>query len=83
MSNHSELLTGVSAEELEALADGVLVPASQTRLTELLAQNAAGNLSTEGGVELDRLLNRVDQLAILKARARYTLRHSQLEAASL
>ena len=83
MSNHSELSTGVSADELEALADGVRVPASQARLTELLAQNAAGNLSTEGGVELDRLLNRVDQLAILKARARYTLRHSQLEAASL
>jgi hypothetical protein len=30
--------------------------------------------------ELDRLLERVDQLTVLKTRARYTLQHSQAGA---
>ena len=69
----AELLTSLSVAELEALADGVLAPARQGRLDELLAANAGGPLSAADGRELDRLLEVVDQLTVLKARARYTL----------
>jgi hypothetical protein len=73
MSLDSELLVGLSVGELEALAEGMLAPAAQTRLDELLARNAENGLSASEQNELDRLLERVDQLTILKARARYTL----------
>ena len=74
-----ELLTSLSDEELEALANSMLAPASQIRLDELLAKNAEGELDNDGRVELECLLARVDQLTIVKTRARYTLRQ-QTEA---
>jgi hypothetical protein len=73
MNHDSELLVGLSEEELEALADSILGPSAQARLDELLERNAAGGLSAADQSELDRLLSRVDQLTILKTRARYTL----------
>ena len=73
MSNDSELLIGLSDDELEALADSMLAPSAQARLDELLALAAEEPLSDEEQAELDRLLNKVDQLTILKTRARYTL----------
>ena len=82
MDHHSDLLIGVSADELEALADGLLAPGSQARLDELLAGRTGGTLSVEDGDELDRLLRRVDHLTILKTRARYTLRRSRVLADS-
>jgi len=80
MTNDSEMLIGVSQDELEALAEGLLAPASQDRLDELLRQNANSQLSADEQCELDLLLGRVDQLNILKARARYTLRHQRTGA---
>ena len=74
-----ELLTSLSDEELEALANSTLAPASQDRLAELLAKNAENELDESGEAELECLLARVDQLTILKTRARYTLRQ-QTEA---
>ena len=74
MSGDSDLLVGLSQEELEALADSMLVPSAQSRLDELLEQNARGLLGNDEQLELDRLLARVDQLTILKTRAKYTLR---------
>lgn len=76
----TELLTGLSVEELEVLADGMLVPASQSRLDELLGRKNEGALSPNEAVELDRLLRRADQLTILKTRARYTLQHTKAQA---
>ena len=73
MSTDSEILVGLSQDELEALADSMLVPSAQSRLDELLEQNAEGQLDAEEQLELDRLLARVDQLTILKTRARFTL----------
>jgi hypothetical protein len=73
MSNDSELLVGLSDGELEALAESMLAPLSQARLDELLARNNERRLSAAESLELDQLLERVDQLTILKARARYTL----------
>lgn len=76
MSDPHELLTGLSDAELDALAESMLAPASQARLDELLACNAERTLSAGEQNELDRLLDRVDQLTLLKTRARYTLSQS-------
>jgi hypothetical protein len=66
-------LTGLSSDELNALADVVLTPAFQARLDDLLNRNAESQLSDDENAELDRLLAQVDQLTLLKTRARYTL----------
>ena len=71
-----ELLVGLSQPELEALAESMLAPTTQSHLDQLLARNAEAQLSPEQSAELDRLLAQVDQLNILKTRARYTL-HQQ------
>lgn len=70
----AELLVGLSQDELEALADSMLAPSAQSRLDDLLEQNSEHGLSAEEQAELDRLLARIDQLTVLKTRARYTLR---------
>lgn len=80
MSNDVELLIGLTDDELEALADSMLAPSAQSRLDELLERNAENQLADGEQAELDRLLSRVDQLTILKTRARFTLR-SQAGAA--
>lgn len=68
-----EYLSGLSLDELQALAEIHLAIASQARLDELLVKNAESQLSTDEIAELDRLIMQVDQLTILKTRARYTL----------
>jgi hypothetical protein len=75
MSGNSEVLVGLSDEELDALADSMLSPSAQGRLDELLQRNAEGRLPAAEQRVLDQLLARVDQLTILKTRARYTLGH--------
>ena len=70
-----ELLTNVSPAELQALAQISIAPAEQTRLSDLLARNTENQLSTEELETLDRLLDQLDQLNILKARAHYTLQY--------
>ena len=71
----AELLVGLSEGELQALAHSALAPAEQDQLDDLLARNAGGQLSETEQVALDHLLHYVDQLSILKIRARYTLAH--------
>jgi hypothetical protein len=73
MTSTSELLIGLSVDELEALADSLLAPAAQARLDDLLARRKETPLSAQEEAELDRLLQKTDQLTILKTRARYTL----------
>jgi hypothetical protein len=68
-----DLLIGMSQAELEALASSQLAPAAQTRLDELLAQQKEEELTAEKEAELDRILAHIDQLTLLKTRARYTL----------
>lgn len=77
MSNDPEILLGLSSGELEALAEGMLAPAIQNRLDDLVTRSKEGALSSEEATELDRLLARADQLTLLKTRARYTLRCQQ------
>ena len=77
-----ELLTSLSEEELEALANSTLAPASQARLDELLEGNSENGLDNEGKAELECLLAKVDQLTIVKTKARYTLRqHTEASGA--
>ncbi|MGB7440043.1 MAG: hypothetical protein WA919_03165 [Coleofasciculaceae cyanobacterium] len=68
-----ECLIGLSREELQALADSMLAPAAQNQLNELLIRNSESQLSADEIANLDRLLAQVDQLTILKTRAKYTL----------
>jgi hypothetical protein len=81
MSQTSDMLTSLSIGELEALAEGLLTPARQARLDELLAKNSEAAISNDERAELDRLLELADQLTLLKTRARYTLSQLKLEAA--
>ena len=74
-SPDSDLLMGLSEAELQALAHSALAPTEQARLDDLLARNADGQLPEAEQAELDRLLHHVDQLTLLKTRARYTLAH--------
>jgi molybdenum cofactor biosynthesis enzyme MoaA len=79
----AECLGGLNIDELQALAQSQLATASQARLTELLVRNTASQLSTEEVAELDYLIAQIDQLTILKTRARYTLnRLSELAIAA-
>ena len=73
----AECLTGLSQAELHALAESMLAPAARDHLDELLAWNAENKLSADEIAGLDRLLAQVDQLTILKTRARYTLNCSE------
>lgn len=74
-----DLLKSLCGEELEALAICTLAPVSQDRLDELLAKNSENELDDADQEELECLLARVDQLTIVKTRARYTL-HRQAKA---
>lgn len=81
MGNSSELLSGLSIEEMEALADCLLAPSAQARLSDLLARRNEEPLPADEDTELDRLLQKTDQLMLLKTRARYTLSQTKAEVA--
>ncbi|MEH2127117.1 hypothetical protein [Nostoc sp.] len=69
----SELLIGLNLDELQALAESYLSPKAQIQLQELLVKNSDNDLSDDETETLDRLLAQVDQLNIIKTRARYIL----------
>jgi hypothetical protein len=73
LSLDSELLIGLSIDELQALAESSLFPKTQMQLQELLIKNSENQLSKVETETLDKLLAQVDQLNIIKTRARYTL----------
>lgn len=68
-----DLLPGLSIPELEALADGMLSPERQEELNRLLDENERDALTSSEVESLDRLLEQIDVLSILKARAKLTL----------
>jgi hypothetical protein len=70
-----DLLIGLSEIELSALSDGVLAVEHQARLSALLERNRAQTLTVGEAKELDRYLEQIDSLNILKARARLTLQY--------
>jgi hypothetical protein len=73
LSVDSELLIGLSIDELQALAESSLFPKTQMQLQELLIKNSENQLSKVEAETLDKLLAQVDQLNIITTRARYTL----------
>lgn len=72
-----DLIVGLSAAELKALASGRLAPGSQDRLDDLLEKNRQGRLSVDEARELDELVDYMDQMNVLKARATLTLQRLQ------
>ena len=70
-----EMLVGLNESELQALGAGMLATPHQERLSALLERNREGRLNTDEARELDSLLERIDSMNTLKARARYTLQH--------
>ncbi|TWH55214.1 hypothetical protein CAL7102_03334 [Dulcicalothrix desertica PCC 7102] len=75
--NDEEILTGMSVEELQALAESELSIKAQNKLNDLLVRNKENELSLEETTSLDNLLVQIDQLNIIKTRARYTLHKLQ------
>jgi hypothetical protein len=75
--NDEEILTGMSVEELQALAESELYLKAQNKLNDLLVRNKENELSLEETASLDNLLVQIDQLNIIKTRARYTLHKLQ------
>jgi hypothetical protein len=69
-----ELLAGLTAAELRALADAVLAPTQAKRLKQLLRlQRGKKKLPHALQAELDTLLEESDHVALVKAKASYTL----------
>jgi hypothetical protein len=77
LSDDPDLLSEVSFSELQALADGMLAPEHQDRLSELLSRNQEQTLTEREAEELDQLLAKIDALNLLKARAKLTLQSLQ------
>ncbi len=77
MADEQKILPTISHSGLEALARVVLEPTAQTRLNELSHLNSLGRLSGDEVQELDNLLEQVDELNLLKARAAYTLQEQR------
>jgi len=70
-----EPLTGLTTAELRALADAVLAPAQAKRLQQLLRlQREKKELPNTLQAELDALLEESDHVALVKAKASYTLK---------
>lgn len=76
-------LTDLSYADLRVLADTVVAPDRQERLHVLLERNQSGDLSPQEQRELDALIDELDRVALLKARALYTLQGMQSEPESM
>jgi hypothetical protein len=72
-STDPDLLRNLNEAELQALAEGMLSSRYQERLDELLLRNREQGLSPNEERELDALLEQVDTMNTIKARAMYTL----------
>ncbi|MCB0213761.1 MAG: hypothetical protein KDJ52_30750 [Anaerolineae bacterium] len=73
-------LAGMSEQELRALARSVVDPIYQEQIKTLLQKNQSRPLSAEEEESLDTLLEEVDQVALLKTRALYTLKIAGLDS---
>ena len=73
LSSDPDLLPGLSRGALTVLSEGMLTLGGQERLAELLERNQQAELTDSELHELDALIEHVDQMNLLKARAMYTL----------
>lgn len=69
-----EPLIGLSEAELHALADSVLASEHARRLKHLLRLQCENKLTPVLQAELDALLEESDRIALVKAKASYTLK---------
>lgn len=76
LDNDPDRLIGLDAETLSAIAAGMLAVEKQQQLDILLERNQTVDLSPDEQHELDQLLDDIDRLNLLKARAVYTLKQS-------
>jgi hypothetical protein len=76
-SSDPKLLRDLTREQLEALAKGTLTTSEESKLHQLVEKKKKEGLTPEETVRLDELLEQVDQLALVKARAMYTLHTMQ------
>ncbi len=67
------LISGLNEQELDVLAKTSLSPSRNRRLKYLLRKNREGKLNEKESEELDTLLAESDKIALLKAKAQYTL----------
>jgi hypothetical protein len=74
----TSFLRDLSKEQLEALASSQLTSNAQEDLYKLIEKKKERELSLEEAKQLDNFLKQIDQLALLKARAMYTLQHLKL-----
>jgi hypothetical protein len=68
-----EPLTGLSEAELGSLAASVFAPARARQLQQLLRLHREKKLTDALQAELDALLEESDRIALVKAKANYTL----------
>jgi integrase len=68
-----EMLHGMGEHEFLALANAIVAPGRQRRMKVLLRKNERGQLRDEERRDLDALLQEADRIALLKAKAAYTL----------
>lgn len=66
-------LQDLNDAELVALAQAVVSPERQEQLASLLQEHQLGALTSDKAAALDAMLEEIDQVALLKARALYTL----------
>jgi hypothetical protein len=72
MSN-LDSLTNLSKSELETLANLIVSPEFQNKLSDFLVKNQEGEIGEGELAELDEMLAEVDQLMLVKAKAMHTL----------
>ncbi len=72
-----DLLPDLSDDELRALANALLAPAQQAQLDALRRAQDEGDLSAEDASEFDLLIEQIDSLNLIKARAMLTLQHRE------
>ena len=77
MTNETSILPNVSTTGLRALANAKLAPTNQSKLSSLLDRNSEGQLTEAETTELDSLIEQIDELNLLKARAEFTLRQQK------
>lgn len=79
LESDPDLLAGLDVETLSAIANGMLSVSYQQRLEALLERNRSGARAPEEQTELEQLLDGVDRMNLLKARALYTLKQMGLQ----
>jgi len=67
----------LSDEELKVLAEAIVTPERQQQIHVALQKQRSHSLTTEAVAQLDTWLAEADQVALLKARALYTLKLRQ------